>query len=167
MFSKKQKNPRLYYVAIDDEGIDKHISKIIIRAKDKLDSFKHQLSATQVILSDDDFTDLYKLLIDLKQDVKKLHEDLDTITGIELHNSQYFVVKDKSFLEDKKKQLNNMFQEIDSLTQIIEQRPSANEMKQDLLDKMESQVDIISSSIDAILKDDFNLRRIYKSISNL
>lgn len=162
LWKSGSRSNRLYYIEIDDESIDKHISKIISRLKKELGDFKKNLSSTQTVLGDDDFDDIYKLLLSLKQEVSHLKRDVEKITNIELKNSDNFIIKDGSFLDEKKKQLDIMIRSIDSFQQIVEQRPSNEDLKTDLLNEMVSSLDEITASLDTVIKDDFHLRRIYK-----
>ena len=161
------KRTRLYYIEIDDEGIDKHISEIIIKSKEKIKQFKQHLSESNISLKNEDLNELYELMISIKGEIRHLQEDLKRITDMKLKHEQYFVIKDSSFLEDKKQQLETIWNEIDNFTQIVEQKPSAEEFKNDLINKMVSQLDTISASMDKIVKDDFNLRSIYKKLMEI
>ncbi|MGM5481130.1 MAG: hypothetical protein ACQESE_01830 [Nanobdellota archaeon] len=158
---------RLYYIEIDDEGIDKHISEIIIKTKDKIKQFKQHLSESNITLKDNDLNELYELMISIKNEVTHLRDDLHRITDMKLKHEQYFVIKDSSFLQDKKQQLESIWNEVNSFTQIVEQKPSAEEFKNELLNKMVSQLDVISNDMDNIIKDDFNLRTIYKKLMEI
>ncbi|MFP4119289.1 MAG: hypothetical protein ACLFTH_04510 [Candidatus Woesearchaeota archaeon] len=158
---------RLYYIEIDDEGIDKHISEIIIKTKEKIKLFKQHLSESNITLKDTDLNELYELMISIKSEITHLQEDLKRITNMKLKHEQYFVIKDSSFLDDKKQQLDLIWNEVNNFTQIVEQKPSAEEFKNELLQKMISQLDMISASMDRIVKDDFNLRTIYKKLMEI
>ena len=158
---------RLYYIEIDDEGIDKHISEIIIKVKNKITEFKQHLSETNILLKDEDLSELYQLMISIKNEIVHLQNDLKRITGMKLKHEQYFVIKDSQFLQDKQEQLTMLFREVNEFTQIVEQKPSAQEFKDEVLKKMVEQLEIITQRKNKIITDDGNLRNIYKKLMEI
>ena len=159
----KEKHNRLYYIEINDEEIDKHISEIIIQIHTKIHEFKDELS--QIAPNKEErLQDLYRLMLDLKAKVQHLRKDVDTVTNMELRNKDFFVIKDESYLQDKKTQLEDMLQAMQSFLSIVEAQPSTQVLKDELINELLTHLNRIIEGAKHIIADDYHLRTIYKRL---
>lgn len=153
---------RLYYIEINDVKIDKDISRIITDIERKLHNFKRVIDQLPPQEKDRKLTEFYEELIGMKQRVETLKKDVKQITEIELQNKEYFIIKDDSYLQDKNHQLQRLTSEISELLQIAEQNPTKDELKDEFIPEMISQIDDILKATQHIIEDDYNLRLLYR-----
>ena len=168
LFSKLfKKRPRIYYIEINDDEINKELSRIIGQVQKQIKDFKITLGKTTLDSKESSLERMYQLLITARHKLKDIEIDVDKIINIELQNSNYFSIKDQSFLKDKKDQISIIAEKIDEFINIIQQRPSAEEFKQELLDQLTHKLNQITVSMDTMIADDCNLKAIYKQINDL
>jgi len=161
------KKPRIYYIEINDEEINKQLSHTIIQIQKEISSFKEIISSSSIEAKESALQQMQELLLTAKSEIAMVSDDVDKIINIELANSNYFAIKDESFLKDKKDQISIIYEEIASFLNIVQQRPSAEELREELLSQLVNKLDVMSISMDKLIADDFNLKAIYKNLNNL
>lgn len=166
LFSKKNKT-RLYYIEINDENIDQEITKELISIEDKIKTFKININNTTLEDKQQYLLTFYKEIIIIKNKLSIIQQDIQTIKNIELKNKTYFIIKDKSFLEDKINQLNKILPLVDEFIEINEQHPFTTELKKELINKLIEHLNGMIQAIEKIIGDDKYLQLIYKKISNI
>ncbi len=168
LFKKKEgEEDRIYKIELRDETINENISKIVFELKEKVDSLKNHLDSSTMVDSSSYLSKLYDEIITLRRRLNELYEDVTKIIDIEMQNKEYFIIKDDQFLLDKKEQLENIKNRTDQLLEIVEQKPSSNELREDLIREMQSYINNMSSSINKIVNDDNGLRVIYKALYSM
>ncbi|MCA9478668.1 MAG: hypothetical protein KC535_05970 [Nanoarchaeota archaeon] len=158
---------KLYYIEIDDEQLNEEMTKIIVHLEEEINQFRKQIDETTWEVKDEELMQFYKEMTTIKEDVAKIREDINKIVGMKLENLKYFIIKDDSYLSDKKTDLEDMQKSIDEFLQIIEQRPSHSALKKNLLEELLKQLTIVEQLTKKILADDINLQIIYKKISQI
>jgi DNA repair ATPase RecN len=166
LFSSKRKS-RLYGIEIDDESIDKDISKLILHVEQKINEFKQHIDYSTFVLSDEELSQLRRVMGETKDKINHLQRDLETISSLKLANQEYFIIKDEAYFADKKVQLKNMNDAVYQFIQILEQHPSTNELREDLLSTLITDLQQIHTSLQRLLADDRYLREIYKKIAEM
>ncbi|MBN1175858.1 hypothetical protein JXA48_04405 [Candidatus Woesearchaeota archaeon] len=165
LFASKRK--KLYYIEIDDEAIDNEISGIIIQISNKIKEFKSTIDKTSITNRENTLQELYQLMISMKGKIEHLESDVQMISSIKVKNAQYFVIKDQQYFEDKKTQLQKIRESMTGFITIVEQRPSAQELREELLEKLIDELNHIIESTKFVIADDKNLREIYRIISEV
>ncbi len=161
------KKPRIYFIEINDETIDKKLSEILNNIGHKLDTFKQTLSQDTIEGKEEALLDLQKLLLESKQELKSIELDAEKIQKIELENSSFFSIRDGDFLKDKQAQVAKMQDEIQSFLTIVEQRPSKDVLQEEFISQFIQEADDLKKSLEGIIADDSNLKAIYKKLNNL
>lgn len=168
LFKKEEgEENRIYKIELRDETINENLSKIVFELKEKIDSLKNHLDSSTMVDSSSYLSKLYDEIITLRRRLNELYEDVTKIIDIEMQNKEYFIIKDDQFLLDKKEQLENIKSRTDQLLEIVEQKPSSNELREDLIKDMQSYINNMSSSINKIVNDDNGLRVIYKALYSM
>jgi len=161
------KKPRIYFIEINDENIDKELSTILTSLKNELNLFRSTLHTDTLEGKENELSKLQKLIRKVKSDLDSVMKDVDRISNIEIENSSFFSIKDSDFLTDKKNQILRMENEIDSFLSIVEQRPSKDALEEDLLNELESGASNLLNTLESIIADDSQLKSIYRKLNNL
>ena len=165
LFSSKRK--KLYYIEINDQAIDGEISEIIIKISNKIKEFEVVIDSVNITNRENTLQELYQLMINMKDKLEQIESDVKTIHNIKIKNENYFVIKDKQFFEDKQIQIKKIGESMKGFLTIVEQRPSNEELKEDLLADLIKELNHIIESIKFVIADDKNLREIYRKISEI
>lgn len=158
---------KLYYIEIDDDKIDSQILDIIIQIQKKTAEFKSHINENTLTIKEEWLSKIYELMFKVNGDVKKLQNDVGKIINIELENKDFLIIKDDDFLSDKRKQLSTMNKEIEDLIMIVEQKPSAQALQSELLERLINQINSMNNCIKEIINDDNRLQHIYKKLNEL
>ena len=161
------KRKKLYYIEINDQAIDSEISEIIIKISNKIKEFEVVIDNVNITNRENTLQELYQLMIEMKDKLEQIESDVKTIHNIKIKNENYFVIKDKQFFEDKQIQLKKIGESMKGFLTIVEQRPSNEELKEDLLADLIKELNHIIESIKFVIADDKNLREIYRKISEI
>lgn len=158
---------KLYHIEIDDDKIDEQLTKIIIDIENKTKEFKSHINENTLSIKEDWINEMHKLILTIQSDTTTLHEDLNKIINIELENKDFLIIKDDEYLQDKKRQLQIIRDEVDQFIMVIDQRPSAQALQSELLENITSQIQIMNASIQKLVTDDHKLRHIYKKLNEI
>lgn len=167
MFLFKKPQPakeRLYYIEIDDEKIDQQITKLIVILQRKIFEFRKNLDETTMTIKEEILNEVYSLMIKVKNNIQMLAADVNRVMGLEFKSKDYFNVKDDTFLADKRKQLEKMYEAVNSFLQIAEQKPSAEALRTELIQQLVNELDDIDECTKKIIDDDRHLQQIYKQV---
>lgn len=157
----------IYSIQVNDEEINRSLIKIIKQIQQEILLLKNHLSAESTIEKDEELQELFEKMLQIKASVKELSLHVEKIIEIEMSYKDFFIIKDDTFLGDKRQQLGQMMNAINAFIEIVQQKPSINELREELFDKLVYSINALSSSINQILKDDENLRVIYKRIKEI
>ena len=160
VFGSKRK--KLYYIEVNDTAIDADISRLIMQLSQVIKEFKETIDHTSITNREEVLQQLYELMISIKEKMEHLESDVMTISNIELKNEKYFIIKDQRYLADKKMQLQKIEESMGGFLTIVEQRPSANELREELMEQMIKELNHIIESTKYVIADDKNLRDIYR-----
>lgn len=161
------KREKLYYIQVDDVAIDKEISEIISNISDKIVEFRKIIDQSGIDARETTLQELYELMISMKEKIEHLKTDVQTISSIKIKNEDYFMIKDQKYFEDKKTQLEKIGESMHGFITIVEQRPSAQDLKEELLSQLINELNHMIESTKYVIADDKNLREIYHKISQL
>ncbi|MCF7798555.1 hypothetical protein K9M74_01490 [Candidatus Woesearchaeota archaeon] len=164
---KKNASSRLYHMEIDDEGIDQQICTFIVDTEKKIVQFKEYLKNPSFNVSDADILNLRKNMTEIKENIIHLQNDILTISQLKLKNADFFIIKDDKFFSDKKQQLEKLNILVQKFITILEQHPSTNDLRNELINQMVIDLMEMQKTIVQILTDDTQLREIYKRIESL
>ena len=168
IFSTRSKpNDRIYNTEINDEEINLNISKIILKLHDEIKVFEMHLETATIDQKENYLQELYGEIITIQQSVKEISHDVEKIIALEIECKDFFIIKDDSFLLDKRSQLSQVAESINEFLNIVQQRPSLEALRSELLEKLIASLNNISRSINSIIKDDNNLRVIYKKLTEI
>lgn len=165
VFSKP--TTKLYYIEIDDVAINKQMSNIIIQLEGRIKEFKAHINNTTMTIKEQDLQEIHQMMIKVKEEVDMIEHDVKKITDVEFKNKDYLVIKDKTFLEDKKIELETINREINKFINIIENNPSAKSLQTEFLPKLVNQFNTIIECTNKVIKDDDTLRIIYKKLTEI
>jgi len=161
------KKPRIYFIEINDEDIDKQLSSTLSKLRGELDTFRSTLHTDTLEGKEQELSKLQQIILEVKNKLSSIASDVDRIMNIELQNSSFFAIKDSDFLTDKKAQIDKMMMEINSFLTIVEQRPSKDALEEELLNELEGAASRLIKNLELIIADDSQLKSIYKKINNL
>jgi hypothetical protein len=161
---KDVSNERIYNIHVNDSEISKSLYQLLKKLQDRIFVLKEHLNTPSLQQKDDDLNDIYTELLKINTDVKNLHQDITRIIDIETKYKDYFIVKDDQFLLDKKQQLLTIQQYIGNITNVITQKPSIQELREEYIQKFFQDLTQMQQSINTIIKDDDNLITIYKGL---
>ncbi|MFW5977278.1 MAG: hypothetical protein ACOCQQ_02095 [Candidatus Nanoarchaeia archaeon] len=147
--------------------MDQHISELIRLLEKRLEHFKQSLNEETITSRENLYQEFLQQLLSIRQTLQTIKKDIEEIKKIEEKQSHYVVIKDESYLLDKKHQVNGFLRELELTIQIIEQHPSRIDLKKHIMDDFWHQVENMMRFIQTILADDKQLRLIYKGIKNL
>ncbi len=105
------------------------------------------------------------LLIRSKADA--IREDMKSIINKEVQNKEYIALNDDSYLEDKLNNLNKIISLIDSLTDLLVQRPSIEDLKHESMNLIKNWVNQLADSLNEVIKDDKYLDYVYNRLNEL
>jgi len=157
----------LYQIEINDDEINKNISKLVLKLQDKIKTFKSHLETENIEQKEEDFQTMYEFILNIKTMFKELEDDVEKIIALEMEYKTYFIIKDDAFLLDKREQIKMILNNIDAFLTIVQQRPSFRDLRQELFDKMVGAINTMSIGVSKIVRDDENLRTIYKKLSEI
>lgn len=163
----KKNKSKLYFIELDDGQLNKEITNIILHMEKEIEQFRRTINETTWETKDKELILLFKEMTNIKQDVNKIKKDINKIVNMKLENMKYFIIKDDSFLSDKKKDLEEIQNSITSFLEIVEQRPSKNALKQNLISELLKQLTNIQNLTNKIVADDMNLQIIYRKINQI
>ena len=167
LFGKRRNTSKLYYIEINDDEINKRISSILLELQERIKLLREHLSASAINEKDEDLREMYSYIVRIKVEITTISDDVENIIQMELKNKDYFIIKDDSFLLDKRDQLRNIKNALQTFTDIIQQHPSAEELEMELISKMIDAINNIGIDINKVIRDDMNLRVIYKSVADM
>jgi len=167
IFGKKEKKTKIYNIEINDEEINENISQILLRLQEKMKRFKSHLDVPNMYQKEDDFHELYKEILAINESVKEVSNDVEKIISLEVEAKDFFIIKDDTFLLDKRTQLKEIMEAVHSFLTIIQQNPSVDDLRKELLQKLIEEINRINLGLNKIIKDDMNLHVIYKKLAEL
>ncbi|MEM4259984.1 MAG: hypothetical protein QXG00_02005 [Candidatus Woesearchaeota archaeon] len=164
LFFKKSK---VYSIQINDDKINKEICILISKLKKNITDFMNILQGKFLGDKDEKLEEIMSIFGKMVEDIKKLIDDVLGIQNIELQKRDFIKINDEQFLKDKLFQLNKIKEILDTLIDMLEQKPTDKEFKEDLLRTMIQNVNEIIGAINKILEDDKGLDAIYRGIENV
>ncbi|MFH1506704.1 MAG: hypothetical protein ABIE94_07025 [archaeon] len=166
LFHKNNK-PRIYSIEINDKKINEQIGRVLAALERHLRDFKRIIEKNELVEKHEEAEELLEAFMLLRETSDALMVDVEKIQNIEMQEKQFLVLNDQLFLEDKRKQLETIRDNIDAAITIIKDRPSVKEYKQELLEVILQQVEEIKQALHQVRDDDEKLNEIYSSISNI
>jgi hypothetical protein len=164
LFTKKSK---VYSIQINDEKINKEICNLIMHLKQNISEFMNLLEGRFLGDKDEKVDEILKIFSRLAEDIKTLMLDVQQIQNIELQKKEFIRIQDEQFVIDKVNQLTKIKEIIQQLMDMLHQRPTDKEFKEELLKVMIQDVNDIIEAINKILIDDDELSKVYKGIDNM
>ena len=164
-FFKRKNNPRILDIELADLKLNEQIGKLMVDFEKNLEDFKLMINKNRFLEKDEEAEELLNSFLSLTEKIDTLLVDVEKIQNIEVTKREYLHLNDESFLEDKKKQLTKIRNDINGVIEIIKERPSAKEYKKELFDIMKKKVAEIKISLKTLRKDDAKLNKIYSSLS--
>ncbi len=159
--------PKLYMIEEKDEIIEGKLSKIIKEFNSVLEKFRQSIYESKINEKEFEINYLKKIIYSVKTKIKVLERDIKEILNIENLEKEFITIKDYIFIKDKIDQLNKIKENLNMIEGILKEDPPADEFRNELLEAMENDINIISDSMEQIMHDDGNLEKIYSKISYL
>jgi hypothetical protein len=159
--------PKLYVIEEKDEVIEEKLFGIIKEFTDVLEKFRQSIYESKINEKEFEINYLKKIIYSVKRKIKVLERDIKEILNIENLEKEFITVKDYIFIKDKIDQLNRIKENLNIIEGILQEDPPADEFRNELLEAMENDINIISDSMEQIMHDDNNLEKIYSKISYL
>ncbi|MBN1376712.1 hypothetical protein JW949_00060 [Candidatus Woesearchaeota archaeon] len=159
--------PKLYLIEEKDEVIEEKLFGIIKEFTDVLEKFRQSIYESKINEKEFEINYLKKIIYSVKRKIKILERDIKEILNIENLEKEFITVKDYIFIKDKIDQLNRIKENLNIIEGILQEDPPADEFRNELLEAMENDINIISDSMEQIMHDDSNLEKIYSKISYL
>lgn len=158
---------RIYSIEINDEKINQDIGRLILQIEKNLADLRQVLDAGAVVEKESKAKVLNQELMQIRQEVSTVKNDVGMIINMELQRKEYIVVKDEQFIKDKDYQLKTVIEHLDNLIEIFRETPTNQEYKGGLLDSINNGMKLIEAAIAKIKEDDKQLEKIYKSLSDM
>ncbi len=167
MLSLLLNKAQIYRIELSDEKINKEICTSIKTTHEHIDEFKEILGNKHVTNKEEESLRIYKMLLRILRKVNTLISDISKIEKIEETKSHFIKIHDEQYRDDKLEQLSKIKYVLDSLILIIEQNPSINDYKTEVLDQMTKDVLELEELMNKVLKDDLELDRVYRALCEL
>lgn len=162
-----KKKPRLYTIQLNDMDIAKEIDRLMVR-------LQKDISDLQNILSGDNLTAKFAKMAELESSFRlikikldAINNDLREIKGIEIQNKDFIYLNDEDYLRDKSSNIERMINILDRLLDLVSERPSASDLREEYLDYIKQSVLQVKESFDSVINDDKQLANVYSKISDL
>lgn len=162
VFSKKN---RMLTIEIKDRAINKDVCKLIISMEKSIINLKNILEKGAPGDKEAELKDLLTKFYKAHRDLEQVSLDISGIENIEAQERGYVTLKDQGFLRDKYMQVRKTRKILNELIEMLEDRPTDQELERDLLNRMISDVNSIIESVNGIIEDDKGLEQIYKKNS--
>ena len=166
-FLKKPSEPKILSIQKRDMDISKLFFDIVLQIGNNLSSLKNALEENKVSVKYARIAELENSFLRLKSKVETLEYDLDAIITLESRNKVHILFNDEELLNDKKEALNEMNHLLDELLEILNQKPSVNDLREEGFEYINVRVNSIIENIRRIVQDDNQLYEIYSSLQNL
>ncbi|MGE0792858.1 MAG: hypothetical protein AB7V77_01605 [Candidatus Woesearchaeota archaeon] len=163
---KKVKN-RIYDIEINDSEINNNIVNLVLKIENKIKLFKEHLNNPLMGQKDEDLEEMYEYMLKIEKSVQEITQDVEKIIKMEIECKDYFIIKDDTFLFEKRQELEKILNVVKWFINVIQQRPSNEQLKADLFRSMVDSISRIGISINTIIKDDTNLKSIYKKLTEI
>ncbi len=166
-FLKRSSEPKILSIQKKDMAFSKQFFDIILQVGNNLSSLKKALDENKVSSKYARLAELENNFLRLKSKVETLEYDLDAIMTIESRNRTNVLLNDQELLTDKKQALNEMNLLLDELLELLNQKPSVNDLREEGFSYINVRVNSIIENIRRIVQDDKQLYEIYSSLQNL
>lgn len=167
MLFKKKPGNRLLSIQINDQKIDNDISKLILDCEKAVRSLQESLRKEDLVAKDILDEELLSRFMKMTQDTDILIHDVYKIRAIELQEKGYIRINDEKYLLDKLKQLTVLKQSLNTLTDLLQERPSGKDLEQELIKDLCNELSHIIGSMDKIKEDDSFLKKQYEQLMSL
>ena len=167
MFFKKRPSQRLLSIQINDQKIDNDISKLILQCEQVVGSLQESLKREDFGSKDVLDEELLNKFLKMMQDTDILIQDVYKIRSIELQEKGYIKINDEKYLLDKLKQLTVIKQYLNSITDMLKERPSKKDLEQDLVKDLCETLEKIIDATNKIKEDDGFLKMQYEAVSRI
>jgi hypothetical protein len=162
-----ERNSRILSIELNDKKIDQDISSSIVEMqrvfKAILDTEKeHDYDARQQFV-----TQLQEDLVNIREKLQKMHQDIHTIIELEKSESSYIRINDNSFIIDKLNQITLIISNVDAINDIVLSSPTHEEYVHEFYAKIKQRIEDIRDSVHKMLSDDKELQHIYERILDL
>lgn len=158
---------KLYFIELDDDKLNREMSAIIKHMELEITEFKKSIDETTLEVKDGVFVHFYEEMMKMKEDLNIIKNDVNKIVGMKLENLKYFIIKDDTYLLDKKRDLERIHTSIEDFLGVVEQRPSKQALKKNVLNDMYTQLENIQRLLSNIIAEDISLQHIYKRIKEV
>jgi len=159
VFSKKN---NILSIEIKDKSINNQICKLILGAEKKILELKGILEEGKPGDKDEDLEELKKTFLKLHRELELVAGDILDIANEEAQKKDFIKLNDGGFLNDKNTQIWKMKKNLNELIGMLEDRPTNQELKRDLLKDMVTDINAIIEGMNNIISDDKELEKIYK-----
>lgn len=157
----------VYSIEINDEKINNQITSLIIDLEKNIDSLNKTIEENRFTDKDKTCEEIYNLFIKLNEKTDELLLDVNKISNIELQEKEFIKINDDKFLKDKLDQLSAIKENINLLIGEMENRPSAEELKSELLATLTEKVCGVVAALTKLREDDEKLQALYEKITQI
>lgn len=161
MMGKKNK---ILLIEIKDENINKQLCKLIIHIEKTILALKGILEQNKPGDEKTEIENLYTAFLRLHRELEIIGGDILSIMNEEGQKKDLVRLKDEGFLQDKQQQIHRMKHHLNELIQMLETRPTEDELEQDLLNKMVDHVNDVIEAMNAVIQDDKELEKVYQRV---
>jgi hypothetical protein len=157
----------IYGVELRDIDLSKEIFGLMLKVEGNLNGLKEALRKENPLFKNAKIAELENNFLMLKSKVEALRTDVKMIMDIEVQNKDYIMINDEGYLEDKYERLTLMSSVLDELIDLMIAKPSAIELRRDLIEYVYGKVNILVDAVNNIINDDKHLESTYSKLSYL
>lgn len=132
------------------------------------------LDELSTIVNSENLTAKYAKLAELENDfilmkskIDQIKLEMEEIIELQRMHRYTVIIDDQEYLDDKTNNLDEINYYLEEIIQLISQRPSSSDLKNEFLEFLSKRVNIIINDINNIIIDDRQLDSIYSDLTKL
>ncbi len=157
----------LQALEIEDKKINKQLATHLKAIKKTMNMFKEYIRQGAPFIKDKYYQNLVDELNESLHLLTLLRRHVEEVQSIEQQYQHLIVIQDKEYLQEKYEQITMMYRELDYLKQLMQARPSAQELEHEFIEKIEHLLYDLEVHLDKLLTIDEQLRTIYTKLHKL
>lgn len=163
----KQRKSKIYTIQLNDMDLAKEVNRLIKRLQADISDLKQILSGSNISAKFAKMAELESSFRLIKIKLDAIYGDLRSIRMIEVENKDSIYLNDDEYLNDKIANIEKMNSILDNLLELVSERPSASDLREEFLEYISQNVNSIEESFSSIVNDDKQLANVYARIEEL
>lgn len=162
-----RKRSKIYAIELDDIKLNREIFNLVLKAENHLNELSKVINNDDVSSKDAKLSELENSFLHIKSKVDSLRADIDRILSLEIKNKDYITIHDDGYLDDKGMRLRTMSEALEDMIDLINNRPSIQDLKRSLLNEIYARVNFLIDNLNVIIQDDRYLQGTYEKLESV